>query len=422
MADLRYKWGEVKHYAVRTAAKLQGRVLRSGVRGVMGGSAMTMAVNMSHPMREVAGLTQAGTQATLGFGQALAASTGGLVSLGLATGMDVVMNQMDHKHRLNQLSTLYAPQLAALTGKNPRTVGPQELKMVANGRPEIGIDPNPSLQEELKRNNKKRLLKNIGAAVGTVAAFAVVTAAIAFMPAAILPMAGWASTVAAQGFFATTAGIKLGLAVGAIGFVGMKAASWVTEKVGKKITGLNKPSVEDKLDQLSKQIDDDLKVTPAQVMDIFLTAHPEIGTRIEEQYGRSYAKLNALERRQIADQYPETEVLANAINNRQMHVRELAFSAHGQHSGAYPNPLLKDRMKMEMQERLDPVQDKVLSAKQQFQEWRAERAERKNGAEETAGSQNVSRQTRPELGQWTRAENNRQQQALVGAGRPAGIS
>src|SRR5687768_5446694 len=123
MADLRYKWGEVKYYTLRTAAKLQGRLLRGGVRGVMGGSAMTMAVNFSHPMREAAGIAQTGTHAALSFGEALAASTGGLVSLGLSTGLDVFMNQMEHKHRVNQLSTLYAPQLAALTGKNVRVVG-----------------------------------------------------------------------------------------------------------------------------------------------------------------------------------------------------------------------------------------------------------------------------------------------------------
>lgn len=414
MADLRYKWGEVKYFTLRTAAKLQGKMLRGGVRGVMGGSAMSMAVNFSHPMREAAGVAQTGTHAALGFGEALAASTGGLVSLGLSTGLDVFMNQMDHKHRVNQLSTLYAPQLAALTGKNVRAVGPQELKMVANGRPEAGIDPNPSLQEELKRNDRKRLIKNVGSVLGIVAAFALVAAAVAFIPA----LGALAGAVATAGVF-SAAGLKLAATVGIGGYLGMKAVTKTVEGIGKKVLGLNKPSVEDKLNALSKQIDDELKVTPAQVMDVFLTANPAIGQQVEEQYGVPYAKLNALERRQIADKFPETEVLANAINNRQMHVRELAFNAHGQHSGAYPNPLLKDRVMTEVQERLDPVQEKVAAAKQQFQEWRADR---KNEDIQSVHSQGASSQARPELGQWTRAENSRRQQTLVGAGRPAGIS
>lgn len=418
MADLRYRWGEVKYFSLRTAAKLQGKLLRSGVRGVMGGSAMTMAVNFSHPLRGAVGLQQTGAQAAIGFGEAFAASTGGLVGLGLSTGLDLFMNQMDHSHRLNQLSTLYAPQLAALTGKNIRTIGPQELKMVANGMPEAGIDPNPSLQEELKRNNRKRLIKNIGSVVGIVAAFTLVAAAIAFVPW----LGGLAATVAAGSIF-STAGLTLAATVGIGGYIGMKAVTGIVESFGKKVLGLNKPSVEDKLDALSKQIDDELKVTPAQVMDIFLTANPGLGQQVEEKYGVPYAKLNALERREIADRFPETEVLANAINNRQMHVRELAFNAHGQHSGAYPNPLLKERVMSEVQERLDPVQDKVQSMKLQFDGWRAERAERKNGANgQTPPAQTVSPQARPELGQWTRAENSRRQQALVGAGRPAGIS
>lgn len=418
MADLRYRWGEVKYYSLRTAAKLQGRLLRTGVRGVMGGSAMTMAVNFSHPLRGAADLAQTSTQAAIGFGEAFAVSTGGLAGLGISAGLDVFMNQLDHRHRLNQLSTLYAPQLAALTGKNVRGIGTKELKMVAAGMPEAGIDPNPSLQEELKRNDRKRLIKNVGSLVGVVAAFTLVVAAVAFIPA----LATLAGTVATAGI-TSAAGLKLAAAVGIGGYVGMKAATKAVEGIGKKVLGLNKPSVEDKLDALSKQIDDELKVTPAQVMDVFLTANPSLGQQIEEQHGVPYAKLNALERRQIADKFPETETLADAINSRQMHVRELAFNAHGQHSGAYPNPLLKDRVMTEVQERLDPVQDKVLAMKQQFDGWRAERADRKSDevSGKAAPSQSAPPQARPELGQWTRAENSRRQQTLVGAGRP-GIS
>src|SRR5690606_2869092 len=125
----------------------------------------------------------------------------------------------------------YRPQIASIMGVEPGLVTVKELHAVAAS--------NPTLQRELERNKSDRTVKNTSAILGTVAAFTAVFAAIALAPV----VAPWAATAVAAGF-TTVAGAAFLVGAGAVGYAVHQFARKAVSKIGRKMTGLDEPSVE----------------------------------------------------------------------------------------------------------------------------------------------------------------------------------
>lgn len=368
--NLKYYWDEAKYYAHKTTRMMQGKALHVGLRTAMGGGAASVASDLAGPVRDALNVANPIGAAAATTGEILMASTGGLVSIGLGAGIDGYLNHLEHKHNQRQLTELYRPQIASLTGKDAAAVGVEDLKTIAA--------TNPSLGDELKRNDRKRTVKNIASIGGTVLAFGAVFAAITFFP----PLAGLAVAAATSGSLATTLGF--GLVAGGLGFVTHKLAESPLKSLGDKLFGLDKPSVEDRITQLGKQRRKDVPIVPEQVMEVFVGAQPELAAEIRANHGKGFSALKPAEKRAVTAQYAEqlqVPQIAAAINAGEMNVRELTFRVHGQNSGVYPEDPWQEKLKDFAQEKLDPLQDKLVNMRDdaltKFQNWRATREQSK---------------------------------------------
>lgn len=371
---LKYYFDETRYFMQRTTRWVQAKALHISLRTAMGGGAAAVAAKLSSPVRDVLNIAQptvGGTQAALTTGEILMSSTGGLLSIGLGAGINGYINHMEYKHNERQLCELYRPQVASILGKEPGLVTVKDLYTVA--------DQNPTLNNELTRNKQERRVKNISAVAGTVVAFAAVFAAVTFLPAIGALAAG-----AAAGGLLSAAGIGFAAVAGGIGYASLQSARKAISGLGRKVMGLDSPSVEDKISDLSKQHRKEQAIVPEQVMDVYLTAKPELAEAVEKQYGKPYNELPLSQRRMVVQQYDsQLDVVesARAINENRMNVRELTFKVHGQFSGVYPEEPWQERFKEVVQEKFDPLQHKFEHFREdtadKFQAWKQNREQSK---------------------------------------------
>lgn len=373
-SGLKYFFDEARYRVHRTVRWTQGKALHIGLRTAMGGGAAAVASKLSYPVREALSISQpvgGGAQAALTAGEVLMSTTGGLASIGLGAGINGYVNHLEFKHNERQLAELYRPQVASILGKEPSLVTTKDLYSVA--------EQNPSLEDALTRNKQDRRVKNVAAVAGTVVAFAAVFAAVTFLPA----IGALAATAAATGLL-SGAGIGFAAVAGGIGYASLQSARKAISGMGRKMLGLDTPSVEDKITDLSKQYRKENFIVPEQVMDVYLSAKPELAQAVENQYGKSYNALPISQRRMVVQQYDSdlgvTETAA-AINEGRMNVRELTFKVHGQFSGVYPEAPWQDKLKNIAQERFDPLQEKIGTlrdgALDKFHDWKTNREQSK---------------------------------------------
>ncbi len=353
----------------RIIHKTQGLLAKLTLRTLMGSGAATVATKLSGPFREALGWKALVAEAPLTTGQLVGAASGGLATAGIGWGVDAYLNHMEFRHEEKKLCELYRPQIASIMGKERGLVNVQDLYSVA--------DSNPSLMEELDRARSTRNIKTVAAGIGTVAAFAAVFAAIAFVPF----VGGMAAAAATAGLF-SAGGIGLAITAGGIGIATMMAARKITTKIGEKIRGLDEPSTEQVVASIGKERRKGHLIQPEQVMGVYAVAHPALGANIAESFGKPYHKLSAAEQGQAAEQFGSDLDLARTavmINEGEMNVRELMFKVHGQHSGVYPEAPLHERLKDMAGEKLDPLQNKIedlrVDALQKVEEWREKRRE-----------------------------------------------
>src|SRR5690606_24464787 len=100
-------------------------------------------------------------------------------------------------------------------------------------------------------------IKNTGTILGTVAAFAAVFAAVT-----LFPVVAPALAAAVAGWVTTGASIVLGFAT-------HQLARSAVSKIGRKMKGLDEPSVENKVNKIA-QLQVNGRVSPVPVLDIFV--------------------------------------------------------------------------------------------------------------------------------------------------------
>lgn len=354
---------EISYRIQRTFRWMQGKTLQLSVRTAMGGGAAVVASKLAPTTASSA----------LSAGEVLMSSVGGLATMGIGVGVNAYINHMEFRHNRQKLCDLYRPQIASVLGKEPGMVTVRDLEEVAGH--------NPSLQDELERGHKERSVKNIGAIVGTVAAFGAVFGLVAL--AGPLGIAGLAGAFAATGI-TTGSGLLFAGIAGAVGYATLQGVRKIAGSIGRKLTGLDKPSLEDKLTEISKHHRKERMIAPEQVLDVFLTARPELAEAVEVEYGIPFGKMRMAERSVVLQRYDEAlgiSEVTSALNNGQMNVRELTFRTHGQFSGVYPEAPWQDKLKEKAQETLDPIQDKLGNmrdgAVDKFQQWRVNREQSK---------------------------------------------
>lgn len=361
LKSLDYYMGEATYRISRTFRWVQGKALQFSLRTVMGGGAATVANKLSPAVHDAMNASTASSAqaATMSAGEILMSSVGGLVGIGAGVGISAYLNHMEFKHREKQLCELYRPQIASILGKQPGLVTVQDLHVVA--------ETNPTLQKELERNRSDRNIKNTGTILGTVAAFAAVFAAVT-----LFPVVAPALAAAVAGWVTTGASIVLGFAT-------HQLARSAVSKIGRKMKGLDEPSVENKVNKIA-QLQVNGRVSPVPVLDIFVSAQPELAEAIQAEYGKPFKKMSFEERKTVLERYDAAlgiSGIVDALNKGEMRAQELTFRAHGQASGVAPDTPWKEKLKEAAQQKLDPVQQRLSQSVDKFQQWRSERQQEK---------------------------------------------
>jgi hypothetical protein len=364
----KYYFDEAKYQVLRTFRMVQGKTLHIGLRTAMGGGAASVANDLAHPVREAVNVAHptitgtAATQASLSTGEIILSSTGGLLSIGVGAGVNCYLNHLEHKHNQKQLCTLYRPQLAALTGKELSQIGVEDLQSVAAD--------NPTLQNELIRNDHKRNIKNVAGIVSTAVAFTAVFAAIAFFP----PLAGLAAAAATGGLF-SGAGLLFAGVAGVLGFGAVHYSRKSAIAIGNRVMGLDEPSVADKIETLDKMHRKEVTIRPEQVMDIFVSANPSLSADIEGRYGKKFEDMMVNEKRSVTAEYADAlnaPQIAKAINEGRLNAAEMTFLAHGQTSGVYPDEPWRERVVERTKETIGEWREDAIG---KYQQWKQERAQ-----------------------------------------------
>jgi hypothetical protein len=300
--NLDYQIDEIRHRAEFVSRWSAGYILRQGVNALTGGGAMSLGLG------KAAGIT--------GY-------TFGAVGLGLGVGIRGYLNYKEKEHHKHQLTHFYRDEIAAKLGKARSQVTSLDLIEVAKH--------NPSLQEELDQNTKQMQLKTFASAMGAIASFALTVVAVG----------------ALTGLAAPLATPLLMMAAGVVGLTTHLVTEAFVEKVGAKQMDLDKPSAVDRIIALDRGRRHRHELTQEQVMGVYAAASPDLQESIIHKYGKPFDKLSLINQSELVVQYGKPlklEAVTNAINENRLNVRELAFLAHGDLSGAYPEPTMHQRI------------------------------------------------------------------------------
>lgn len=265
----------------------------------------------------------------ISFTGVISSHLGGFLSIAAGTGISAYINHLVHGHQEKNMLKRYRPQMAAFLGKPEESLTVKDMYEVAR--------QNPSLNEELNRNNGMRNLRTAGALIGTTAAFTAVFLAATFFP----PLAALGVAAASSGLFSGS-GLAFVATCTAVSFGTLHVMGKGLTKLGHKLMGYDSPSVEDHVHGLDGLYKKGHEIAPEQVMGVFVAASPEMQAQIKEAFGNRYEKLHPEQQRaaekMFGDNLPLEQIAAD-INAGMLNPRELLFTVHGQKSGAHePGP------------------------------------------------------------------------------------
>ncbi len=264
------------------------------------------------------------------------ASRIGSYTLGFGAGsaVNLYASWREYKQAENEMRIFFAPEIAAKSGKNPKDVTVDDLYEAAK--------TNPTIAEDIDRNKKRR---NLNFGINTVALLVSVP-----VTAMVLGAVFGAPVVAGAALFSVL-GAKILLAGMAVGLATFLAVEEPLKVLGKKMFGLNEPSINSAIRNLDKQRGLSLPsqiraldrlqkrkapITADHVMTAFLAADRDLDSHITSNYGKHYGQLSAETRAQIIREIgPDyrIEAIANDLGSNQMRAQEMAFMVHGQSSG-----------------------------------------------------------------------------------------
>lgn len=264
---------------------------------------------------------------------------GGIIGMASGIGINAYLNRKDHDHELSQLTKMYEKELGNILGKASSEVDVDDLKKVA--------EKNPTIRKQIEHAKYKSNVKTAAWAAGALLAFA--TAGAVFVAATA------ASTLAA----------------GVVAVAVMQAYHLFGEPLVHKAYGVDRNS-KTTVD-LIKGLERDLTppqikpVTPAKVMQVFLSTNPKVEEQIEKKFGKPFIELSREQQEPLILQY-STKIpikdISQAINNGEMNPRELVFAIHGQRSGVEPDKPYRDKLKAGMSKVTGRVQNARKSVAQ----------------------------------------------------------
>jgi len=255
---------------------------------------------------------------------------GGTAGAAPAAGLLALLSVWDHNHTKALLSKEYRNEIGSILGKEPESVTTHDMEKVAQVNPVIG--------DAVRRSRWKR---NLSIAVTSLC---LVTAPI--LAAFVGPMIA--------GLILPGSSLALWAATALTGFLACVAGEHILGSVGSKRLGLEEPSlysikhnpsrqgnlsVSEQIHYLQELHEHKKRITPEQVMTLFVTANQGLADHIIMQFGAPFSKLNDTQKLNVIEATEFTDQLqqiANSLNDGTLRAQELAFTVCGQTSGILP--------------------------------------------------------------------------------------
>lgn len=280
--------------------------------------------------------------------------------LGLGLAVRSYILYRDHGNEEENILDFYRREVAASRKMVPEAVTVDDLHAVA--------EQVPALQDALDRNDRERNLK-IAAWItaGVIAGTAMMTVFIGGMALLPLMLGGGSAVAGLASPWLIPAAITTSTAI-------FHVAKEVVETGLEFLFKTREATAHDKVEMLAGHN----SLRPDQVLDIFITANPNLRARIEDQNdGTPYEKLSPEAREAMVREYdPHLGLrrLANDINHHQVRVQELIFAASGKSSGIprleNPPPELPQRLMGEIKLGSQRVQKQWQAGREQLGEVR----------------------------------------------------
>ncbi len=245
-----------------------------------------------------------------------------IAGIGLMAGVNAALTQGEYNKKRRELIEIYKDELSTTLGKEAGKLKHKEVRKLAEGDAEKGIEGNRTLAGALDKLRRQRNLSIALAVIATVASMSLLTP--------LLPA------------LAPGVGLMMHAGYGLIGLLTYNAIKMPLHWVGDKIFGVEKETAHDRITALQKERDAGKFITREQVFSVFASATPELSEMIGRKYGSEYDELSVAKRQHIAadiGRMIKIDQITDAINHGKMDATELAFTVEGQASGFDPNQI-----------------------------------------------------------------------------------
>ncbi len=262
-----------------------------------------------------------------------------LIAAPITSAFSLWMEQEEYHHNLDKILNHYRPEIASWlnNGKRPEQLTHDDLYDAAYGDPTRNIPGNPTLQDALKQTVLER---NWSMGI-SVAATATSTYASALAEETVDEhiRRGLAGMFGEGTALATSSWLNNGLemlALGVLSYAVYVAVKTPLHWLAEQCFGVEKETVAEKIDGLRRGREEGRAVTEAQVMEIYLAAHPNLDNDIRENYGKHFSRMRPKAKEAVLAEFGpklDLERIATEINEGRMRPEELAFAISEQNSG-----------------------------------------------------------------------------------------
>jgi|GEM_PF-5589356 len=226
-----------------------------------------------------------------GIGVLLALSipfgVGGIIATGaFCVGLNAAVFGVEKKLRERQLVDFYKDEVGAFLNKKPDSVTIDDLRKVA-APVEEGGKGITVLQKELEGHKTHQKFRTLYSVVGS----AITTGILVGL------------SLAFPGFTSGAMGMVIGLGLAGLGH---NLVARTVRGIGKMIFGDH--DIDNSVSQRLIKISHEIKqkpVAPVEVFNLLADTHPELQSEIKQTYGKNYADLPVIQKKQVAEAYEE---------------------------------------------------------------------------------------------------------------------
>jgi hypothetical protein len=260
-----------------------------------------------------------------------------IISLPIAAGIAIINSDTSHGQREKKILNAYRKEIGAFLDIEPNQVSIEHLHMIANGNKKLGIPGNYVIKQAIERNDSTRS-SSFFAHLGAMATSVLV----------VLGIAGAFSGGLATSTLAELLGDSITqspslsvMAVAATAALTNFVMDEATSFLAADFLGLRKPTANDRIKQIGKDIADGKTIGKEQIFSLFVEANPKIAAAIENNFGSSYHVLPKGVQKIAVNSYEQEfhiSAITELVNAQRIDVTELAFAAQGLASGVQARP------------------------------------------------------------------------------------